>query len=205
MFCRRRNNICQSGAVVLVGVHAAHDDLGIADALGEAAPYPPGQLAVEIEGCVVNLGVDADAVRVAPADLVLCFGAVRNCDGPDRDDAGVVVGQGLGVVCPALQRGRVVGVAGVALAAMVGLPAKIITGSSGRERIHDGYPDVALDMIASRTFDGPNCWSTSQLFWPDHQPLDAKLRASSGRALSRRVRRQTQPRRLDRLQDEDVR
>jgi dihydrofolate reductase len=29
----------------------------------------------------------------------------------------------------------------------------VITGSSGRERIYDGYPDVALDMITSRTFD----------------------------------------------------
>ena len=26
--------------------------------------------------------------------------------------------------------------------------------SSGRERIYDGYPDVSLDMITSRTFDG---------------------------------------------------
>jgi dihydrofolate reductase len=30
----------------------------------------------------------------------------------------------------------------------------VITGGSGRERIYDGYPDVALDMISSRTFDG---------------------------------------------------
>ncbi len=30
----------------------------------------------------------------------------------------------------------------------------VITGSSGRERIYDGYPDVALDMVSSRTFDG---------------------------------------------------
>ena len=30
----------------------------------------------------------------------------------------------------------------------------VITGSSGRERIYDGYPDVGLDMIHSRTFDG---------------------------------------------------
>ena len=30
----------------------------------------------------------------------------------------------------------------------------VIPGSSGRERIYDGYPDVALDMITSRTFDG---------------------------------------------------
>jgi dihydrofolate reductase len=30
----------------------------------------------------------------------------------------------------------------------------VITGSSGRDRIYDGYPDVALDMVSSRTFDG---------------------------------------------------
>jgi dihydrofolate reductase len=30
----------------------------------------------------------------------------------------------------------------------------VITRSSGRERIYDGYLDVALDMINSRTFDG---------------------------------------------------
>jgi dihydrofolate reductase len=30
----------------------------------------------------------------------------------------------------------------------------VITGSTGRDRIYDGYPDVALDMVASRTFDG---------------------------------------------------
>ena len=30
----------------------------------------------------------------------------------------------------------------------------VITGSSGRDRIYDGYPDVALEMVASRTFDG---------------------------------------------------
>jgi dihydrofolate reductase len=29
----------------------------------------------------------------------------------------------------------------------------VMTGSSGRERIYDGYPDVALDMVGSRTFD----------------------------------------------------
>ena len=30
----------------------------------------------------------------------------------------------------------------------------VITGSSGRERIYDSYPDVALEMISSRRFDG---------------------------------------------------
>ena len=30
----------------------------------------------------------------------------------------------------------------------------VITGKTGHERIYDGYPDVALEMVASRTFDG---------------------------------------------------
>ena len=30
----------------------------------------------------------------------------------------------------------------------------VITGSTGRERIYDEYPDVGLEMVASRTFDG---------------------------------------------------
>ena len=30
----------------------------------------------------------------------------------------------------------------------------VITGRTGRDRIYDGYPDVARDMVASRTFDG---------------------------------------------------
>jgi dihydrofolate reductase len=30
----------------------------------------------------------------------------------------------------------------------------VITGATGEERIYDGYPDVALEMIDHRTFDG---------------------------------------------------
>ena len=30
----------------------------------------------------------------------------------------------------------------------------VITGSTGRERIYDGYPDVSLDLVRTRTFDG---------------------------------------------------
>lgn len=30
----------------------------------------------------------------------------------------------------------------------------VITGATGAERIYDGYPDVALDMVSTRTFDG---------------------------------------------------
>ena len=30
----------------------------------------------------------------------------------------------------------------------------VITGSTGQDRIYDGYPDVTLDLVNSRTFDG---------------------------------------------------
>ena len=30
----------------------------------------------------------------------------------------------------------------------------VITGSTGRDRIYDGYRDFTLEMVASRTFDG---------------------------------------------------
>ena len=30
----------------------------------------------------------------------------------------------------------------------------VITGATGRERIFDGYPDIALDLVESRIFDG---------------------------------------------------
>ena len=30
----------------------------------------------------------------------------------------------------------------------------VITGSSGKDRIYDGYPDVSLEMVSSRLFDG---------------------------------------------------
>jgi dihydrofolate reductase len=30
----------------------------------------------------------------------------------------------------------------------------VITGSTGKDRVYDGYPDVSLDMVSSRLFDG---------------------------------------------------
>ena len=30
----------------------------------------------------------------------------------------------------------------------------VITGSTGKDRIYDGYPDVSLDLVSNRTFDG---------------------------------------------------
>ncbi len=30
----------------------------------------------------------------------------------------------------------------------------VITGATGRERIFDGYPDISLELVTTRTFDG---------------------------------------------------
>ena len=35
---------------------------------------------------------------------------------------------------------------------VVGFP--VITGATGKDRVFDGYPDIALDLVESRTFDG---------------------------------------------------
>lgn len=53
----------------------------------------------------------------------------------------------------------------------------VITGKTGQERIYDGYPDIALDLIESRTFDGG-----IQLL--DYRPrlLDAPLPPGPGSA-----------------------
>lgn len=49
----------------------------------------------------------------------------------------------------------------------------VITGASGSERIYDGYPDVALDMITSRTFDGRSQLVEYRPRVLEHPPLDA--------------------------------
>ncbi len=49
----------------------------------------------------------------------------------------------------------------------------VITGASGSERIYDGYPDVALDMITSRTFDGRSQLVEYRPRVLEHSPLDA--------------------------------
>lgn len=47
----------------------------------------------------------------------------------------------------------------------------VITGATGSERIYDGYPDVALDMIGSRTFDGRTQLVEYRPRVLDHPPL----------------------------------
>jgi hypothetical protein len=41
----------------------------------------------------------------------------------------------------------------------------VVTGATGQDRIYDGYPDIRLDLVESRTFEGGcNCWSTRPPF-----------------------------------------
>ncbi len=48
----------------------------------------------------------------------------------------------------------------------------VITGATGSERIYDGYPDVALEMIDHRTFDGRIQLVEYRPRVLDHPPLD---------------------------------
>jgi len=48
----------------------------------------------------------------------------------------------------------------------------VITGATGAERIYDGYPDIALEMIGSRTFDGRTQLVEYRPQVLDHPPLN---------------------------------
>ena len=48
----------------------------------------------------------------------------------------------------------------------------VITGATGEERIYDGYPDVALEMIGSRTFDDSIQLVEYRPRVLEHPPLD---------------------------------
>ena len=48
----------------------------------------------------------------------------------------------------------------------------VITGATGEERIYDGYPDVALEMIENRTFDGSIQLVEYRPRVLEHPPLD---------------------------------
>jgi len=69
----------------------------------------------------------------------------------------------------------------------------VITASTGFGRIYDGYPDVALDMVSSRTFDGkiqlleyvPGCWPEQ----PVHKLVPDQPGSDSRRVPSRSVGR----------------
>jgi dihydrofolate reductase len=48
----------------------------------------------------------------------------------------------------------------------------VVTGATGAERIYDGYPDVALEMIDNRTFDGRIQLVEYRPRVLEHPPLD---------------------------------
>jgi dihydrofolate reductase len=48
----------------------------------------------------------------------------------------------------------------------------VITGATGTERIYDGYPDVMLEMIDNRTFDGRIQLVEYRPEVLEHPPLD---------------------------------
>jgi dihydrofolate reductase len=50
----------------------------------------------------------------------------------------------------------------------------VITGATGAERIYDGYPDVALEMIDARTFDGRIQLVEYRPRVLEHPPLDSR-------------------------------
>ena len=56
----------------------------------------------------------------------------------------------------------------------------VITGATGAERIYDGYPDVALDMTDSRTFDGRTQLVEYRPRVLEHPPLAAAGPDASG-------------------------
>jgi hypothetical protein len=47
----------------------------------------------------------------------------------------------------------------------------VITGATGAERIYDGYPDVALELLEHRTFDGSTQLVEYRPRLLDHPPL----------------------------------
>jgi dihydrofolate reductase len=73
--------------------------------------------------------------------------AVEAVQAMKQDGAGLLSTIGSISLCRALLR------AGLVDRFRVGM-FPVITGATGAERIYDGYPDVALEMIDHRTFDG---------------------------------------------------
>lgn len=56
--------------------------------------------------------------------------------------------------CPAEMPGPLLHLEATAFVGQHRAGRPVITGDTGRERIFDGYPDIALDLVESRTFDG---------------------------------------------------
>ena len=81
------------------------------------------------------------------------------------DGEGILSTIGSLTLCQALLRGGLVDRFRVVM-------FPVITGATGEERIYDGYPDVSLEMIDSRTFDGRIQLVEYRPHVLEHPPLD---------------------------------
>ncbi len=81
------------------------------------------------------------------------------------DGAGIMSTIGSLTLCRALLRARLVDRFRVVM-------FPVITGATGAERIYDGYPDVSLEMIDNRTFDGRIQLVEYRPRVLEHPPLD---------------------------------
>jgi dihydrofolate reductase len=82
-----------------------------------------------------------------------------------RDGSGIMSTIGSLSLCRALLRAELVDRFRVVM-------FPVITGATGAERIYDGYPDVALEMTDSRTFDGRIQLVEYRPRVLEHPPLD---------------------------------
>ena len=101
-------------------------------------------LARSVEGCVLRLARVAAPVgqHLAGAD-----DAVEAVRAMKESGSGLMSTIGSISLCRSLLRAGLVDRFRVVM-------FPVITGATGAERIYDGYPDVALEMIDHRTFDG---------------------------------------------------
>ena len=99
-------------------------------------------------GLVCRLGPTRLGLWLTWANTQLVGGdAVEAVAGMKRDGAGPMRTLGSLTLCRSLLEAGLVDRFRVVV-------FPVITGSTGLDRIYDGYPDVALDMVTSRTFDG---------------------------------------------------
>ena len=91
--------------------------------------------------------------------------AVEAVRGMKEDGSGLISTIGSISLCRSLLRARLVDRFRVVI-------FPVITGATGAERIYDGYPDVALEMIDNRTFDGGIQLVEYRPSVLEHPPLD---------------------------------
>ena len=119
----------------------------------ESAPSEPGE-ATDEEASIAELTKASKVVFSSTLQTPLSWAntrlvtgdAVKAVEAMKRDGSSPMTTLGSLTLCRSLLRAGLVDRFRVVV-------FPVITGSTGRDRIYDGYPDVALEMVASRTFD----------------------------------------------------